>query len=353
VKSPRLRVRRLILGDLTNLRVEVLHIEGLAGRELVEELYARLERIKLEDPLGSNAIAEFISDSPLSPLPLVMVTERPDRAAGALLNGRVVILVENTPFALIAPSNLGLVLTSAEDYYVNSLFAFLNRILRLTGLFTTLLAPALYVALTTFHAEMLPTAFFLRLQAAREGVPLPSVAEAILMGATFELLREAGLRMPRQVGQAISVVGALVIGDAAVRAGVISPIMLVVVGITAIAGYAIPGYVALLSMWLPRLLYTLLAGTLGLFGVAAGVMVTMYYTLSLRSFGVPFAFPYLPSTLSDFKDMLVRAPWWAMVRRPSQLARGEPMRMPRPQPPHPPYPPPPPRTRSLGKKGKR
>lgn len=339
VKTPRLRLRRLILGDLANLAVEVAYIEGVAGRELVSELLSRLERIKIEDPMGSNAVSEFISDAPASPLPLVLATERPDRAAAALVQGRAIVLVDNTPFALIVPCDLGSLLTSSEDYYVNPYFAFLNRTLRLLGLAITVLAPGAYVALTTYHAEMLPTAFFLRLQAAREGVPLPSLAEAVIMGATFELLREAGLRMPRQVGQAVSVVGALVIGDAAVRAALISPIMLVVLGITAITSFAIPGYVALLALWFPRLLFTLAAGSLGIFGLAAALMVALYYVLSLRSFGVPFAFPYIPTTLADFKDVILRVPWWAMVRRPSQLGRGEPMRMPYPQPPGPPPPP--------------
>lgn len=338
VKTPRLCFHRLILGDLVNLRVEVAYVKGLAGPELVEEVLSRLRRIKLEDPLGSNAVAEFISDTPLAPVPLVLATERPDRAAAALTEGRVVILVDNTPYALIVPCDMGMVLTSPEDHYVNSLFAFLNRTLRLLSLVITLTAPGLYVALTTFHAEMLPTAFFMRLQAAREGVPLPSLAEAVIMGAVFEILREAGLRMPRQVGQAISVVGALVIGDAAVRAAIISPIMLVVVGITAITAFAIPGYVALVAMWLPRLLFTLVAGILGIFGMAAAVTVGLYYTLSLRSFGVSYWYPYLPLTLSDLKDLVFRAPHWAMVRRPSQLARGEPFHMPYPQPPHPPHP---------------
>ncbi|MDI6823761.1 MAG: spore germination protein [Bacillota bacterium] len=336
VKTPRLRFHRLILGDLMNVRVEVAYVEGLAGRELVDELLSRLNRIKLEDPLGSNAVAEFISDTPLAPMPLVLATERPDRAAAALVEGRIVILVDNTPYALIVPCDMGMVLTSPEDHFVNSFFAFLNRTLRLLALIITLTAPGLYVALTTFHTEMLPTAFFLRLQAAREGVPLPSLAEAVVMGVVFELLREAGLRMPRQVGQAVSVVGALVIGDAAVRAAVISPIMLVVVGITAITAFAIPGYVALVAMWIPRLSFTVAAGVLGLFGLAAAVTVTLYYGLSLRSFGLPYFYPYVPSTLSDLKDLVFRAPAWAAVRRPSQLARGEPMRMPYPQPPGPP-----------------
>jgi len=336
VKTPRLRFHRLILGDLTNLRVEVAYIEGLAGRELVGELLSRLKRIKIEDPLDSNSLAEFISDTPASPVPLVLATERPDRAAAALAQGRIVILVDNAPYALIVPCDMGTVLTSPEDYYINPYFAFLNRFLRLLALGITLLAPGVYVALTTYHPEMLPTAFFMRLQAAREGVPLPTLAEAVIMGGTFELLREAGMRMPRQVGQAISIVGALVIGDAAVRAGVISPIMLVVLGITAITSFAIPGYVVLLAMWLPRLLFTLAAGVLGIFGLAAVVTVTLYYSLSLRSFGIPYLYPYLPTSLSDLKDLIFRAPWWAMVRRPSQLARGEPMRMPYPQPPGPP-----------------
>jgi len=335
VKTPRLRFRRLAVGDLVNLRVEVAWVEGLAGKELVDELLERLQRIKMEDLLGSNALAEFISDSPVPVMPLVLATERPDRAAAALLEGRVLLLVDNTPYVLIVPCDMGMVLSSPEDHYVNPLFAFLNRTLRLLALVVTLTAPGLYVALTSFHTEMLPTAFFLRLQAAREGVPLPSLAEAIVMGVGFELLREAGLRMPRQVGQAVSIVGALVIGEAAVRAAVVSPIMLVVVGITAITTFAVPGYVALLSIWVPRLLFTLAAGVLGIFGLAATGMVALYYVLSLRSFGIPYCYPYIPANFSDFKDALLRVPAWAMVRRPAQLAQAEPMRMPHPQPPHP------------------
>ena len=231
-----------------------MFIKGIVNDKVVEEVRKRLDRIDIDGILESGYIEELIQDETYTPFPTVYNTERPDVIAAGLLEGRIAILVDGTPFVLLVPALFTQYFQSAEDYYQRSDFGLL-RMLRYLALFIALLGPSLYIAITTFHQEMLPTALLISLAAQREGVPFPAFIEALMMEVTFEILREAGVRMPRAVGQAVSIVGALVIGQAAVEAGIVSAAMVIVVSITAIANFSFPSFNMAISIRILRFVF--------------------------------------------------------------------------------------------------
>jgi len=336
LKDERLRVEMLTLGSRTGTDVVIVHLAGLALPALVSEVRSRLNRIQLDGVLESGYIQEIIEDHPFSLFPLVKVTERPDVVAAELLEGRVAILTDGTPHALVAPTTFSALMQAAEDYYLRWPMANLLRLLRYGFLAIVLLGPAAYVAMTTFHHEMIPTHLMVTLIGSREGIPFPAVIEALMMEIAFEGLREAGLRLPRPIGQTVSIVGALVIGDAAVRAGLVSPVMIIVVSITAIASFIIPNFSLGLAIRMLRFVLLILAGTLGAYGIILGVLVLLVHMVSMRSFGVPYLSPVMPPTAGDMKDVAVRAPWWSMRHRPRFMPVRDPVRQEKRKPQGPP-----------------
>ncbi len=334
IRSPHLRIEFLRLGRVTHTDVAVAYIDGIANTDVLNELRRRLERIDIDGILETGYIEEFIEDEPFSVFPQIFHTERPDVVAAGLLEGRIAILVDGTPFVLLIPAVFAQFLQSPEDYYERPHIAVWLRLIRYGAFFITLTAPSLYIAITTFHPEMLPTALAMSVAAGREGVPFPSFVEALLMEVTFELLREAGLRLPKPIGQAIGIVGAVVIGEAAVRAGIVSPAMVIIVATTAIASFAIPVFSMAIAVRLLRFSMMLLSASLGLFGLMVGLIATTVHVASIRSFGVPYLSPIAPR--GNMKDVLLRTFWWAMNRRPPLIGKYNPTRQRHPVRPHPP-----------------
>ncbi|MCQ6278423.1 spore germination protein [Bacillus sp. EB600] len=316
IKTPALKMQSMKIGNYTGTRVILVYIDGLAEKTLINELTNRLNRIKIDGILESNYIEEMIEDNPYSPFPQILSTERPDTACANLLEGRAVILVEGTPFCLIAPISFFSMLQSHEDYYQRFMVSTFIRLLRYVFLGISLLLPSLYVAILSFHQEMVPGTLLLSISASREAVPFPAVVEALLMEITFEALREAGVRLPKQVGAAVSIVGALVIGQAAVQAGLVSAPMVIVVAITGIASFMIPRYFAGIAIRLLRFPMMLLSATLGLLGIMMGIIAIVIHLCSLRSFGEPYLAPVAPLKRKELKDLLWRSPWWMMDTRP-------------------------------------
>lgn len=321
LKTPALKIALGTVGRKTDTALAVLHIEGVADPQVLAEVHSRLSKIDIDGIMDSGELEQLIEDNTISLFPQIGNTERPDNIAAALLNGRVAILVDNSPFALIVPNVLTDMLQSSDDYYERFYFTSLVRILRYTLAFAALLSPALYVAITTFHHEMIPTALLTSLIQARAGVPFPTVIEAGIMELAFEALREAGLRLPKVIGQAVSIVGALIIGQAAVDAGLVSPIMVIVVAGTGIASFTIPAFNGAIVTRMLKFPLLVVAGTLGLYGIALAVFALFIHLVSLRSFGVPYMSPLAPITISDWKDLVVRAPTWKLVQRPSFIAK--------------------------------
>ncbi|WP_225446341.1 spore germination protein [Paenibacillus rhizovicinus] len=322
IKSPKFGFDSIKIGSVTQTTVAMLYIDGIAKEEIKQEVRARLEKINTDAILESGYIEEFIEDNWSSPFPTVFNTERPDVIAANLLEGRIAILVDGTPFALVVPTVLSQFFAAAEDYYQRYDIGTFLRLLRYMAFIISLFGPAFYIALTTFHQEMIPTTLLINLSGAREGVPFPALLEAFIMEMSFEILREAGIRMPRAVGQAVSIVGALVLGEAAVQAGIVSPIMVIVVAITAIANFSIPAYNLAITARLLRFLFMIAAGFLGFYGIMLGLIMMVAHMNSLRSFGVSFLSPLVPLKYKQMKDVFVRLPHWSILQRPDDTAEA-------------------------------
>ncbi|MHB1043166.1 MAG: spore germination protein [Eubacteriales bacterium] len=322
IKSPNLKIETLRLGEVTDTDVAVVYIEGIANDKLVAEVNSRLERIKVDAILESGYIEELIEDNPWSPFPTVNHTERPDRVAAMLLEGRVAILVDGTPFALTVPNLFVEYLHAPEDYYERFLYTSAVRLIRFFSMIVSLTLPSLYIAVVSFHHELLPTTLLLSIAAQHEAVPFPVFVEVLIMELSFEILREAGIRLPRPIGQAVSIVGALVIGEAAVRAGLVAAATVIVVAFTGIASFTF-AYSASIAFRLLRFAMMVMTATLGLFGLISGLAVIGIHLCTLRSLGVPYLSPVTPTTAVDLKDVVFRAPLWAMFSRPRLIARQE------------------------------
>lgn len=320
LKSPRLRIEEFQLGELTKTTVALAYIQGLATDKLLQEVRKRLKRVKIDGILESGYLEEFIEDEPLSPFPQLLRSERPDRVAASLLEGKVAVFTDGTPFVLLVPSFLPEFLSTPEDYYERYFIGSFIRLIRYVAIIISLVLPSVYVAIITFHQEMLPTELILSIASQREGIPFPTFVEAFLLELAFEILREAGLRLPRVIGQAVSIVGVIIIGQAAVQAGLVSQFMLIIVALTAVASFATPVFSLAITMRLLRFVLLILASTLGFFGILAGIYTIFLHLVSLRSFGFPYLKPLGPVMLSDLKDTLVRVPFWAMRTRPRLVA---------------------------------
>jgi spore germination protein KA len=326
IKTPRLKMERLHIGALTKTDVIITYIDGIANDKVVEEVRRRLKRIKTDGILESGNLEDYIEDQTFTIFPQANTTERPDKLAANLLEGYVGIITDNTPMALIVPGIFINFLQSSEDYYNRFTYSTFIRLLRFIALNISLLLPSFYIAIVTYHQEMLPTPLLISIASQREGVPFPAFVEALLMESIFEILREAGIRLPRAIGQAISIVGALVIGEAAVNAGLASSAMVMVVSLTAIASFSMPTIATSQTIRLLRFPIMFLAGSLGLFGVMAGLMAVLIHLCSLRSFGVPYLSPFTPLSFRDLKDTFIRVPQWAMHTRPRSIGYKEPQR---------------------------
>lgn len=337
IKDYGLRFESLKIGERTKTAVALVYIEGLVSPKLLREVKIRLDRIKIDAVLGSTYLEEFIEDAPYSVFPQVASTERPDRACANLLEGRIAILVDNTPFALIIPAVFWQLLQSSGDYYERFFVATFLRWIRFLAFLMSGSMSSLYVLLISFHQEMLPTALALKVAAGRQGVPFPGFIEALLMEVFLEIMKEAGLRIPKPLGQTVSIVGTLVIGQAAVSAGLVAPLMVIVIALAAISSYAIPAYNLSNAMRMIRFPLLALSALFGLFGYLAGLIAVSFHLMSLRSFGTPYFAPVIPYDNSAAKDVFIRAPWWKMITRPSLTGVRDRNRQPlRGQKPHPP-----------------
>lgn len=315
IRTPRLKIVKMSIGEVSNTDVAIAYIENMAPQNVVEEVKKRISSIEMDSVLESGYIEEMISDKYYSPFPLMQKTERPDSVAASLIEGKVAILTDGTPMVLIAPVTFWYGFGTVEDYYMHFIFATVLRWLRYLFAFFALALPSIFVAITSFHHEMIPTSLALSLAAAREVVPFPVMLEVLIMEIIFEALREAGVRLPRPVGQTISIVGALVIGEAAVQAGIISAPIIIIVALTGIATFLITQPSMSQAISLLRFPMLILAGTFGLYGVGTGLLALLIHLVNLRSFGVLYLTPLAPFSLSGLGDVLARVPWKFMHKR--------------------------------------
>lgn len=299
-----------------------MYVKGKADPGIVREIKDRLNRIEIEGILESAYIEEFIQDKTITPFPTIYNTERPDDATSKLLEGRIVVLVDGTPFVLVLPTVFAHFFQSPEDYAQRFDIAIVMRLVRYISFIILILGPSVYIALTTFHYEMVPTQLLISLVAQREGVPFPAFIEAMLMEVVFEILREAGVRMPRAIGQTVSVVGALILGQAVVEAGLITPAMVIVVALTGIASFTLPAYNLSIAGRLIRFGFMVLSGMFGFYGLTLGVIVLIAHMNSLRSFGVPFMSPISPFRLRNQKDAIICLPFQPLQTQAAESSTG-------------------------------
>lgn len=307
------------IGERTKTTIYICYIEGLAQEKILEELHRRLDDIEIDGILESGYIESFIRDEPLSPLTTIGSYERPDTIVGKLLEGRIAVICDGTPVVLTLPFIFLEQFQINEDYYNSFFMASINRLVRFIGFFLTTSIPAIYVALLTFHQEMIPTTLLIGIYQAREGVPYPTLVECIILLFSFEILREAGLRLPKHIGQAVGIVGALVLGDAAVNANLVSAPMIIVTALTGISSFLLPQMLG--GLIFIRFVFLILSSIYGLYGYIFGVIGLVIHIASMKSYGIPYITNMYPTEFKDLQDMAIRAPWWLMNYRSKLVAK--------------------------------
>ncbi|EJR54982.1 hypothetical protein IIM_01922 [Bacillus cereus VD107] len=316
IKNQNLVVKYFILGEEMHTKVAIVYMQNLANDDLVTEVKRRLQTIKTDSLMPPGYIQEFIEDTSFSPFPQQLNTERPDRVAANLMEGRVAILSDGDPTALIVPVTLFAFYQSPDDYNNRWIVGSFVRMIRLTSFLIAFLLPAIYIATVAFHPDVLPLELVNTIKASLERVPLPPIFEALLLELIFELLREAGIRLPSRVGQTIGIVGGLVIGDAIVKAGLVSYTMTIVVAITAIASFLVPSNDMSSAVRILRFPLMILAAIFGYLGISFGLIRTFIHLCQLHSFHTPYLSPVAPLRIKDMKDAFIRLPIWSFGERP-------------------------------------
>ncbi|WP_102264078.1 spore germination protein [Mesobacillus jeotgali] len=316
IKSPDLMVNYHVLGEKTKTKTAVIFMKGIANEEIVHEVERRLSYISTDMVLSPGYIEEFIEDDPFSIFPQLINTERPDRAMANLMEGRIIIIGEGSPTALILPVTFFAFYQSSDDYNGRWIPSTFIRLLRYVSFLIAITLPAFYIAIIAFHLEVIPHELILPLKGSVEGIPYPPLLEAFFMEITIELIREAGVRLPRPIGQTIGIVGGLVIGDAVVSAGLISNIMIVIVAVTAISAFVVPSNEMSTTVRLIRFPLMIAAAILGFVGLIFGLIFVFVKLCKLESFGVPYFSPLAPFHVKDIKDTFIRMPLWKMNDRP-------------------------------------
>jgi spore germination protein len=316
IRDTRLKVVSSTLGVRSKTDVVVMYISDLVNNEVLDELNKRLENINIDAVLDSGYIEQFIEDNTYSPFPQVQSTERPDVVAAAIYEGRTAILVDNSPFALIVPATLNNIIQSPDDYNQRWMHSSFVRVTRVFALFISLILPCLYIAVTSFHTGIIPTKLAYSIAASREGVPFPAFVEVIIMEISMALLLEAIVRLPRPIGATIGIVGGLIIGQAAVTAGIVSPIMIIIVASTAITEFVASNYEITSAIRMVRLGLIVASSIIGLYGIVLGVILLMCHLIKLKSFGIPYLAPAVNPNFEDQKDYLIRVPLKFFKKRP-------------------------------------
>jgi len=308
------------VGKRSNSKVALLYIQDIASADIIDEVRKRLKKIEIDAILGSSQLEKMIADYSGSLFPLLDFTGRPDYAADCLIHGRFVVIADGSPNAIIGPANLTLLLKSPEDAYFPFYYASLGILLRLVGLVLSLLLPGFWTALSAFNVEQIPYPLVATISLSRIGLPLPGPLEAVMMITMFELFREAGERLPKAVGQTVAVVGGIVVGDAAIRAGLASTTLLVVSAVTAVSSFTLVNQSLVGSVSLIRYFVLICSSVLGMYGFMLSTIAIIVYLSRLESFGVPYLAPLSPITWKDFMSAITRKSWFAINKRPEILS---------------------------------
>jgi len=316
LKDENLIAENLKIGKRSKTPCSMLYIKDIANDSLVKEVRRRLKKIKVDHIMDSGELEQFIEDDPFLPTPQVLATERPDRVSAMLAEGRVAIILNGSPFVLVVPITNSDLIQAAEDNYLRFPYANLLRIIRIGAVLLSLLLPGLYIAITDFHHEMIPTDLLLAIASAREAVPFPAIVEVLIMEVSFELIREAGIRIPGPIGPTLGIIGALILGQAAVAANIVSPILIIIVAVTGIGSFAVPNFSAGFAFRILRFVFILLAVSAGFLGVTTGMFLLALWFANAKSFGVPYISPFGPRTSDSFFENVLKTPIWKEEKRP-------------------------------------
>ncbi|REE85148.1 spore germination protein [Paenibacillus taihuensis] len=311
-----LKMIELEVGARGLTTVSILYLADVAKPEVLQELVDRIKQIDIDALLSSGELEEYIEDNPYSPFPQFSTTERPDSVASQILQGRLAIVVDKSPGVLIGPANFAMFFQSIDDYSIRWQVSSFIRLLRFGAFFLTIFLPSFYIAVISYNFEVIPLKLLLSVGESRQGVPFPPIVEALIMELTLEMLKEAGIRLPAPIGQTVGIVGAIVIGQATVQAGVVSNIMVIVVSLTALSSFIIPNNDMSAAIRLIRFPMMLAAFVYGLLGVGIGMLIVLGHLISLESLGTPYFSPFGPLRFADLKDSIIRLPMWKMVKRP-------------------------------------
>lgn len=332
IPNRELKMKRLIVGERGRTAVTILYLADVANSDLVLALEKRIQELDVDVIINTGELSELIEDNPYSLFPQFVLTERPDSAASQILQGRCVVIVDRSPSVLVAPVSFFSYFQSIDDYSTRWSIATFLRLLRMFAFITATFLPAFYIAVVSFHFEIIPMKLLLTLGESRGQVPFPPFVEAIIMELTLEMLREAGVRLPAPVGQTVGIVGGIVLGQAVVQAGLISNVMVIVVAFTAISSFILPNYDMVATVRLMRFMLMILASLFGFVGIIIGLMSMIAHLLSLKSLGMPYGIPLAPVRFTDWKDTLIRAPLWLLNKRPKSTSPIQEIRKTKSQP---------------------
>jgi spore germination protein len=316
IKSSKFKYKSIVLGTLTNQSLAIAYIDGIANPQIVNNLYNKINSIKIDGLISINYIEQLIVDSKPSVFPQYIATERIDKSVAALLDGKVAVLLDGVPYALIAPISFFSFFDAPDDYSSNWISGTMVRLVRFLSVITTLILPGLYISITAFQYYLIPTDILVQLGKSRTAVAFPPVAEALMMEFTVQMIREASIRLPTYIGATIGVVGGIIIGQAAVSAGIVSNLFIIVVGIMAIASYVTPNYDFGMAITVLRIFILLMASLFGIVGMITSFSLLLMHLLSLESLGQPYFSPIMPLKIRDIKDTIVRVPLKFMKKRP-------------------------------------
>lgn len=315
IKDSSMSIEYFTMGRRSKTPLALVYISNIVDPDILNNVREKINAIDVDFVLGTGMIEQYIEDSPYTLFPQVIYSERPDRVASRLMEGKIAVLLQGTPFAFTVPAILIEFFHTIEDYYERTLTANAMRLLRILSIFIVTSLPSIYLTFIKYNAELIPIDFVVPIVQSRTGIPLTPFLEILIIEILIEFLREGGLRLPSKIAQTISIVGGIIISDAAVQARVVSPSTLLIVGITTISSFLIPGQEMSFSIRLLRFPMLVLSNIMGIFGIATGYIVLLVHLLSLKSFGIP----YLTFFKSDLKDYLIRAPLWQMNRRPAAI----------------------------------
>jgi spore germination protein len=319
IRDTKLKLKRKKIGTRSKTDVALMYMEDLVRPETLKIIEKQLDTMSLDGVLDSGYIEQLLEKSWLSPFPQLQMTERPDKAASALLEGRIVLVIDNTPVVVMLPVTLNVFFQAAEDYYDRWEIMSFIRAIRYVAAVVGIALPGLYIALTVYHPELIPTALAIKIAATRQNIPFSVVGEVVIMELAFELLREAGIRLPSPVSSTIGIVGGIIIGSAAVEAGIVSPSVVIVSALTGICTFVIPNISLVSGLRLSKYLAIFLSAIFGLFGLWIALLLVLAHLCSLTSYGIPFMYPFCSASVNDdmdWEDTIFRLPLRKMKRRP-------------------------------------